>query len=148
MLSSMGKTKIMLPTGPIVEVVTTAEKTKLIPMIHFSWLPTPFFRRTMIPSAAATAAITAEKIRKAERGATLLIETRRWISFHQMVMQALADRPDVTLNVSFLDGEYRGNRMTFTIPAGTDAISLPNVEGYCGFLYLGGIFGLHPAEGN
>ena len=91
---------------------------------------------------------TAEKIRKAERGATLLIETRRWISFHKMVMQALSERPDVTLQVSFLDGEYRGNRMTFTIPAGTDALSLPNEEGYCGFLYLGGIFGLHPAEEN
>ncbi|MBR0091108.1 MAG: putative Ig domain-containing protein [Lachnospiraceae bacterium] len=91
---------------------------------------------------------TAEKIRKAEQGATLLIETRRWISFHKMVMQALADRPDVTLQVRFLDGEYRGNLMTFTIPAGTDTLSLTNEEGYCGFLYLGGIFGLHPAEGN
>ncbi|MBQ9512538.1 MAG: hypothetical protein IJR58_05040 [Lachnospiraceae bacterium] len=89
---------------------------------------------------------TMQKIMDAPQGATVEVKTSRWISFHKMVMQALANRPDVTLKVSFLDGEYRGNRMTFTIPAGYDALSLPNEEGYCGFLYLGGIFGLHPEE--
>lgn len=89
---------------------------------------------------------TMQKIMDAPQGATVEVKTSRWISFHKMVMQALANRPDVALKVSFLDGEYRGNRMTFTIPAGYDALSLPNEEGYCGFLYLGGIFGLHPEE--
>ena len=58
-----------------------------------------------------------------------------------MVMQALADRPDVSLEVSFLDGEYKGNRVSFTIPAGTDTLSLLDENGFSGFLYLAGKFG-------
>ena len=84
---------------------------------------------------------TSEKIRKAGQGATVKIETSRWISFHKMVMEALADRPDVNLEVSFLDGEYKGNRVSFTIPAGTDTLSLLDENGFSGFLYLAGKFG-------
>ena len=84
---------------------------------------------------------TSEKIRKAGQGAIVKIETSRWISFHKMVMQALADRPDVSLEVSFLDGEYKGNRVSFTIPAGTDTLSLLDENGFSGFLYLAGKFG-------
>lgn len=84
---------------------------------------------------------TAEKIKNAKQGATVKIETSRWISFHKMVMQALADRPDVSLEVCFLDGEYKGNRVSFTIPAGTDTLSLLDENGFSGFLYLAGKFG-------
>ena len=84
---------------------------------------------------------TAEKVKNAKQGATVKIETSRWISFHKMVMQALADRPDVSLEVSFLDGEYKGNRVSFTIPAGTDTLSLLDENGFSGFLYLAGKFG-------
>jgi len=84
---------------------------------------------------------TTEKIRKAGQGATVKIETSRWISFHKMVMEALAERPDVSLEVSFLDGEYKGNRVSFTIPAGTDTLSLLDENGFSGFLYLAGKFG-------
>ncbi len=82
-----------------------------------------------------------DKIKNAKQGATVKIETSRWISFHKMVMQALADRPDVSLEVSFLDGEYKGNRLSFTIPAGTDTLSLLDENGFSGFLYLAGKFG-------
>lgn len=51
-------------------------------------------------------------------------------------------RPDVTLEVSFLDGEYKGNRVLFTIPAGIDTMALVDDNGYSGFLYLAGQFGL------
>ena len=84
---------------------------------------------------------TQDKIKNAKQGATVKIETSRWISFHKMVMQALADRPDVSLEVSFLDGEYKGNRVSFTIPAGTDTLSLLDENGFSGFLYLAGKFG-------
>ena len=84
---------------------------------------------------------TSEKIRKAGQGATVKIETSRWISFHKMVMEALAERPDVTLRISFLDEEYKGNRVTVTIPAGTDTLSLVDENGFVGFLYLAGKFG-------
>ena len=46
--------------------------------------------------------------------------------------------------VSFLDGGYRGSRFAFTIPAGTDVKALWNEEGYAGFKFLGGRFGLKP----
>lgn len=82
-----------------------------------------------------------DKIKNAKQGATVKIETSRWISFHKMVLQALADRPDVSLEVSFLDGEYKGNRVSFTIPAGTDTLSLLDENGFSGFLFLAGKFG-------
>ncbi|SEP86187.1 hypothetical protein [Butyrivibrio sp. TB] len=85
---------------------------------------------------------TMEKIKKADKGATVKIETSKWISFHKMVMQALADRPDVSLEVSFLDGEYKGNRISFIIPAGTDTLSLLDDNGFAGFLYLAGKLGM------
>ncbi len=84
---------------------------------------------------------TTEKIRKAGQGATVKIETSRFISFHKMVMEALAERPDVTLEISFLDEEYKGRRLSVTIPAGTDAMSLIDENGFVGFLYLALKFG-------
>ena len=57
-------------------------------------------------------------------------------------MEALAQRPDVSLYVSFLDQEYKGNRVSFTIPAGQDTMSLVDSNGYVGFLFLGGTYGL------
>lgn len=84
---------------------------------------------------------TMDKIKNAKQGETIKIDTRKWISFHKMVMQALADRPDVSLEVSFLDGEYKGNKVSFTIPAGTDTLSLLDEKGYAGFVYLTGKLG-------
>ena len=84
---------------------------------------------------------TTDKIRKAGQGATVKIETSRFISFHKMVMDALAERPDVTLEISFLDGEYKGDRVIVTIPAGIDALSLLDENGFVGFLYLASKYG-------
>ena len=62
-------------------------------------------------------------------------------------MEALAARPDVTLVVSFLREGYKGDRLTITIPAGTDTIALLNEEGYAGFFYISGMLGtLRPAN--
>ncbi len=84
---------------------------------------------------------TTEKIRKAKQGETVKIETARWISFHKMVMEALAERPDVTLEVSFLDEGHKGARKSFTIPAGTTGLtSLVDEKGFAGFIYLSNIF--------
>ncbi len=84
---------------------------------------------------------TTEKIRRAKQGETVKIETARWISFHKMVMDALADRPDVTLEVSFLDEGHKGTRKSFTIPAGTDTKSLVDDKGFAGFIFLTNKFG-------
>jgi hypothetical protein len=84
---------------------------------------------------------TTEKIRRAKQGETVKIETARWISFHKMVMEALVERPDVTLEVSFLDEGHKGTRKYFTIPAGTDTKSLVDDKGFAGFIFLTNKFG-------
>ncbi|SEF76824.1 Putative Ig domain-containing protein [Butyrivibrio sp. Su6] len=85
---------------------------------------------------------TVDKITKAKQGETVKITTDRWISFHKMVFDALAARPDVSLEVSFLDGEYKGNRVSFTIPAGADSSDLFTENNFAGFMYLGNKYGL------
>ena len=89
---------------------------------------------------------TVDKINKAKQGETVKITTDRWISFHKMVFDALSARPDVSLEVSFLDGEYKGNRVTFTIPAGADNSDLFTENNFAGFMYLGNKYGLTTEE--
>lgn len=82
------------------------------------------------------------KINKAPVGGTVSVETTRWLSFQGYVLDALAKRPDVTLSVTFRENGYKGGDMkTVTIPAGYDAASLKDANGYCGFKYLAGVFG-------
>ncbi len=87
---------------------------------------------------------TIEKIQRAGNGATVEINTKRWYSFPKSVFDALAARPDVSLTVKYLSEGYKGDPMTFTIPAGTDVSTLPDENGYAGFTFLGGIFGATP----
>ena len=89
---------------------------------------------------------TVDKINKAKQGETVKITTDRWISFHKMVFDALAARPDVSLEVSFLDGEYKGKRVSFTIPAGADNSDLFTENNFAGFMYLGNKYGLTAEE--
>ncbi|MCR5402562.1 MAG: hypothetical protein K6E91_01910 [Butyrivibrio sp.] len=96
-----------------------------------------------MPAYLAFSGSTAYKIRTAPQGGTVKITTSHFISFNKEVMEALKNRPDVSLYVSFLDQEYKGNRVSFTIPAGTDAMSLLDENGYAGFLYIGGKVGLN-----
>ncbi|MBO5504556.1 MAG: hypothetical protein J5969_08770 [Lachnospiraceae bacterium] len=84
---------------------------------------------------------TAERIQKAQPGAVIEVRTSLWISFHKIVLQALEERPDVTLKVSFLENEFRGRRLNMTIPAGTKAMSFADENGYAGFLFLAKQFG-------
>lgn len=95
-----------------------------------------------IPAYLAFSGETAYKIETAPQGALVKVKTSLFISFNNEVMEALAQRPDVSLYVSFLDQEYKGNRVSFTIPAGQDTMSLVDSNGYVGFLFLGGTYGL------
>ncbi len=88
----------------------------------------------------------ARRIRMAQENETVRVKTSLFINFNTTVMEALANRPDVSLYVSFLDGEYKGNRQSFIIPAGEDTMSLLDENGYCGFLFLGGKYGLTMEE--
>ncbi len=84
----------------------------------------------------------AQRIRTAGEGETVRVKTSLFINFNEKVMKALAERPDVSVYVSFLRDEYKGDRVSFVIPAGQDTMSLLDENGYSGFLYLGGIYGL------
>ena len=84
----------------------------------------------------------ARRIRTAPEGETVKVKTSVFINFNKQVMEALAKRPDVSVYVSFLDQEYKGNRVSFVLPAGEDTMSLLDENGYAGFLYLGGKYGL------
>ena len=80
---------------------------------------------------------TIQSIQKAEAG-SLTISTDKYMSFNKEVLAALTERPDVTLTVNYKYEEYT---YSFTIPAGADALSLVDGNGYCGFTYLQSLFG-------
>lgn len=89
---------------------------------------------------------TAHRIETAAEGERIEVKTSHFINFDKQVMKALSERPDVSVYVSFLDGEYKGNRVSFVIPAGEDTMSLLDENGYCGFIYLGNKYGLTVEE--
>ena len=84
----------------------------------------------------------ARQIEVAPKDFTLKVKTSLFINFNKQVMEALAKRPDVSLQVSFLRKEYTGDRLSFTIPAGEDTLSLLDENGYAGFIYLGNKYGM------
>ncbi|MDE7446771.1 MAG: hypothetical protein K2N15_13875 [Lachnospiraceae bacterium] len=65
------------------------------------------------------------------------ISTKRWISFHQSVLEAISQRPDVTVIIWY---QYQGQMHEVTIPAGADVCPLADENGFCGFLYLNQTF--------
>lgn len=82
---------------------------------------------------------TQEKVLNAGQGATVKVQTPLFISFHEMVLKALQDRPDVTLVVDYKSGD---SLYEMTIPAGsgTRLAQLFGDSQYAGFLYLGGAY--------
>lgn len=84
----------------------------------------------------------ARQIEVAPQDFTVKVKTSLFINFNKQVMEALAKRPDVSLQVSFLRKEYLGDRLSFTIPAGEDTMSLLDENGYAGFIFLGNKYGM------
>lgn len=82
---------------------------------------------------------TQEAILEADWNATVVAETPIFISFHEMVQEALTQRSDVTLVVDY---HYDGKDYEMTIPAGSgeQLDALFGESRYAGFLYLGGAF--------
>ncbi|MBQ7469054.1 MAG: hypothetical protein IJS76_01425 [Pseudobutyrivibrio sp.] len=66
------------------------------------------------------------------------IETDRVSYFDTNMINAIAARPDIDVNVVFM---YNGKKMKVTIPAGYDVKTLLDSNGYCGFLRLMSILG-------
>ncbi len=79
---------------------------------------------------------TINKIEKAPLNSTVKISTDRWLVFNTAVCDAFSKRPDLTMELSYLEGGHKGDRLTTTIPAGTDLHEYLDDNGYEGFLYL------------
>lgn len=67
----------------------------------------------------------------------VIISTQRWVSFHQSVLEAISQRPDVTIILRY---RYQGEMCEVTIPAGAEVSTLADEGGFCGFRYLNQIF--------
>lgn len=80
----------------------------------------------------------AKKITNATPSKKLTITTTIYTSFPDYVIQALDQRPDVTLVVKWV---YEGQDFTFTILSGTDVMKVLDENGFAGFLYLQNLFG-------
>ncbi len=77
-------------------------------------------------------------VKKAPANGVIRLETSRPSCFDRMMLEELAKRPDLTLEVSF---PYGGEQVEVAVPEGYDVLSLLDENGYCGFLYLNAVFG-------
>ena len=77
-------------------------------------------------------------MKEAPKNAIVRLETSIPSCFDKMMMEALAERSDILLEVAF---PVDGVKVTATVPAGYDVMSLLDENGYCGFLNLLAVFG-------
>lgn len=84
-----------------------------------------------------------QMIRSIAQGGNCVIKSAGLISFNRATFEALAARPDVSVDVIY---KWKGIKYKTTIPAGYPVLDLLNEDGYCGCLYLNAIFGLEVAE--
>ena len=103
-------------------------------------------RETVTLSAYPVFNDTLEKnIKAAEAGATVSIETKRWVSVRRGVLEALAEKPGVTLTVNF---EYQGTGYVLSVPGGDPAIAglLGTEDRFFSLMTLGNTYGLTAVE--
>ncbi len=84
-------------------------------------------------------------IKAAEAGATVSIETKRWVSVRRSVLEALAEKPGVTLSIGFAKD---GTDYVLTIPGGDPALAgiLATEDRFFNFMTLGNTYGLTAVE--
>ncbi len=83
-------------------------------------------------------ATAVQQIVSAAPGGTVLITTSRWTGISKEVVDALKERPDVAVTVTYV---YDGVIYKVTIPAGVDLDALRNAAGGIDFLTLAALFG-------
>ncbi|WP_027205113.1 hypothetical protein [Butyrivibrio fibrisolvens] len=79
-----------------------------------------------------------ENISAAPISGALVIETDRVATLDRSMIETLATRSDIEVNIVFT---YNGKKFKIVIPAGYDVESLLDENGYCGFLRLMSILG-------
>ena len=95
----------------------------------------------ILPGSAAFEADIIAKIKKAPVNGIVTIETRIWNSLSKDVRDALVERPDVTLKISFLSEGYKGIPLKVTIPTGIDRYALWDEKGWLGLCRAGSTLG-------
>lgn len=81
---------------------------------------------------------TIRRIANAPQDGTVTVSTEIWTCFNKAVMDALSERPDVTLVINY---RYHHVDYSVTIPAGYEVDTLVDENGYCGFRYLDQVLG-------
>lgn len=84
-----------------------------------------------------------QMIQNIAQGGNCVIKSAGLISFNRATFEALAARPDVSVDVIY---KWKGIKYKTTIPAGYPVLDLLNEDGYCGCFYLNAIFGSEVAE--
>ena len=79
-----------------------------------------------------------ENVAAAPANGAFNIETDRVSCFDRNMIEAIASRPDIDVNVVFT---YGGKKLKVTIPAGYNVRTLLDEGGYCGFLRLMALLG-------
>ena len=84
-------------------------------------------------------------IKAAESGATVSIETKRWVSVRRGVLETLAEKPGVTLSIGFAKD---GTDYVLTIPGGDPTLAgiLASEDRFFSFTTLGNTYGLTAVE--
>ncbi|MCM1135147.1 MAG: hypothetical protein NC400_06170 [Clostridium sp.] len=77
-------------------------------------------------------------IENAPADGVVTVDTEVWTCYNKKVMEALLERPDVTLVTNY---RYNHVDYTVTIPAGYDTSTLLDENGYCRFRYLDQVLG-------
>ena len=78
-------------------------------------------------------------VKEAPQNGTVILETAMCSCLDKAMVDALASRPDVTVQIVFPAAKNSKDNLTVTIPAGYDVNSLVDANGYCGFMYLNSI---------
>ena len=80
-------------------------------------------------------------VTEAPQDATVILETAMCSCLDKAMVDALATRPDVSVQIVFPKDKTGAENYSVTIPAGYDVNSLVDANGYCGFMYLNSLFG-------
>lgn len=80
-------------------------------------------------------------VTEAPKDATVILETAMCSCLDKAMVDALATRPDVSVQIVFPKDKTGAESYSVTIPAGYDVNSLVDANGYCGFMYLNSLFG-------
>lgn len=109
-------------------------------VIHLQCACGEVAERFTAPGSAAGAFIkqVVGKIMDAPKDAVVTVDTRIWTCYNQAVIDALSQRPDVTLVTNYV---YNHVDYSITIPSGYDVSTLLDENGYCGFRYLDQVLG-------